>query len=444
MIGMVEIMHRLRLLLTVAAACLLWSCADGRDEVPSEPDGAEGAKSYVAGISASIATRVGEDGGDGGDESGGSGSSDDVGSLIPYQLAFDGNTILQVSQQAPNIYPFLTPEATYDFKYKTDYVEHEGAWDDEDSYNFAPHENDEPLEWNKIASLGSVGNGFAMYCMYFPDENRLRNKVNDAGAVNYYVMEDQSTLENLKKSDILGAYHSTPEIFTRIRFRLFHLMTYFRIRLYVPVYDDTKNTGYRDGSLLYATLDNVTPDFAIDWNVNINSDTAGPFVSPLSGDGTIKMYQHPLPDNQTEYPITKIMYSRYLPEGFYDQGIEGDYDDVRVYDFSVIIPKQKGVEVDGKETNFTDTKFLNFYLRTNSGGTTRYYFSQSFSSGLNEDMTPSDQGVFKMDQGVLLYIQLYVPRVGNQVVFMGATVNPWNQMQTDMVLKPTEPGGAAD
>ena len=241
-------------------------------------------------------------------------------------------------------------------------------------------------------------------------------------------MEDQSTVEALKKSDILGAYHSTPAIFSRIRFRLFHLMTYVRIRLYVPVYDNVKNTGYRDGSLLYATLDNVTPDFAIDWNVSRSSDEQGPVVSPLSGDGQIKMFLHPLPDGQ-EHEKTTIKYKDYLPDGYYDQGITGDYDEVRVYDFSVIIPKQKGiVDEDGKESNFTDTEFLNFYLRTNAGGTTRYYFKQSFSANTNES-------TIEMNQGVFQYIQLYVPRVGNQVVFVGAKVNPWNQFRTDMFLQ---------
>lgn len=420
---MIRKVHEMSIVALAAVLGLLASCSreQGMTSVENDDDG-----SYVKGLTVSIATRSAESGGGESGNAGNGHESINLNELIPYELTFDGNTILQVSQQTINMPPFQTGDAIYDYRYIPTYEASDNAWDED--YNFAPYGTGEPLRWDTISDRGSYNGSFALYCMYFPIENTIRSEVNENGAINYRVMDDQSTVDNLKKSDILGAYHSTQEVFSRIRFRLFHLMTYFRIRLYVPVYDDEKNTGYREDALQYATLDNVTPYFAIDWSVNRSSDEQGPVVSALSGDGHIKMYLHPLPGDKTQHEIEEIKYKDYLPKDYFDQGIEGDYDKVRVYDFSVILPKQKGIMIDGKEINFTDTEFLSFYLRTNSGSTTRYYFSQAFSANTTES-------TMEMEQGVFQYLQLYVPRVGNQVVFVGAKVNPWNQMTTDMVLK---------
>lgn len=402
----------------------LWSCR--ADYEPSAPDAGEG--KYVDRIAVSMATRAE---GDEGPSTGGSGvEAFDLDTLIPYRLTFNDSTILQVSQKTRNINPFQTADITYNFSHIP--YSDDDAWNDDNSYNFAPEDQTEALEWNKIGAGGSWNGGFALYSMYFPVDNAIRQKEGEAGTVLYSVMQDQSTLENLKRSDILGAYHSTPTLFSRIRFRLFHLMTYVRIRLYVPVFDEVKNTGYREGALQYATLDNVTPDFAIDWGAVRSPDTQGPAVSPLAGEDRIIMYQHPLPKGATQHPITEIKYKDYLRDGYFDQGIDGDYDRVRIYDFSVIIPNQKGIiGEDGKETNFTSTDFLNFYFRTNSGATTRYFFNQSLGANSNESSLEMNQGVFQ-------YLQLYVPRVGNKVIFVGAKVNNWQHNSTEMLLLPDD------
>ena len=166
----VKISCRLRHLPIAALLALVWACSS--DDGVSAGEGGR----YVTGIAAAIATRSDVDNGT---DAGGGTDSDNksfnIDELIPYSLAFDENTILQVSQQATNLPPFLTPEATYDYKYITSFVDNGNAWDDENSYNFRPYENDEPLEWNKISTVGSYNGGFAMYCMYFPIENSIRS-----------------------------------------------------------------------------------------------------------------------------------------------------------------------------------------------------------------------------------------------------------------------------
>ncbi|MCH5224959.1 MAG: hypothetical protein J1D77_03125 [Muribaculaceae bacterium] len=352
--------------------------------------------------------------------------------LIPFETGFDENSIIQVSQQTNFKEPFKFEDDIFDFRF----MESEDAsWENETSYNFASYHQKIPLEWSHIGAGESHNGGFAMYALYFPVENQLRQRVVD-NKVRYSVMQDQSTIENLRKSDIMGAYHSTPAIHTRIQFKMYHLMTYVRIRLYVPLFDEEKNTGYRENALQYATIDNVNNEFSIAWNASISSDTQGPSVDALEGESEIIMYQHPLPEGKTEHPIVSIPYKKFLTPDYYDQGIDGDMDKVRIYDFSVIIPYQYSrYGEDGKLHNFTETDFLNFYFRTNSGATSRYYFNQSFYA-INQDgdSEENNESTLEMSQGNFQYLQLYVPRVGNQVVYMGAKINPWTQFGADLIL----------
>lgn len=359
----------------------------------------------------------------------------DINGLAPYSLDFDENSIIQISQRGTNREPFLNEDDIFDFRYIPGQTD--ASWGAEDTYNFAGYRQKVPLQWNTIGQAGSWSGGFALYGMYFPVDNKLRSKTDENGRTVYHVMQDQSTLENLRRSDILGAFHSTDKMFERLKFRFFHLMTYVRIRLYVPLYDNEKHTGYREDALQYATLNNVTTDFAIDWNVVRSSDTQGPFVTPLSGEDEIIMYQHPLEEGQTSHPITEIHYNDYFRDGYFDQGIDGDTDKVRVYDFSVIIPKQRGfIGEDGQESTFTSTDFLNFYFRTNSGAITRYYFNDTFKGSGPDNVQNND---LKLNEGgVFQYIQLYVPRVGNQIIYFGANVLPWGHYGSSMLLQPED------
>ena len=414
------------MLAAALAGLLCWSCAADMPSMPEEP---LGESPYVDNIGVSLAHRMPivttrADG----DAEAPSDNSFEVDTLMAYTIEFNANSVIQVSQKIQTEDPFRNDEETYDFSFLPleDQVDSDDPWNDPNSYNFGASAGDSPLEWNTISSKGSWNGGFALFSLYFPVENQLRQKNGENGTILYSVMEDQSTEENLLKSDILGAYHSTTKLFSKIRFRLFHLMNYLRIRLYVPVYDEDDDTGYRDGALQYATINNVNPDFAIEWGAIRSPDSQGPKVNAVPGTGEIKMYKHPLPDGKTQYPITTIDYTDFYP----DQGLPTNYDKVRYYDFSVIIPMQASEkDEDGKEHSFTETNFLNFFFQSNSGAINKYYFtmSQSGSSSSNN---------LELTQGRFQYLELYVPRVGNQVVNMGAKVINWDQLGTEMVLTP--------
>lgn len=442
-------------LMAAVAVLLALSCGCKAD--PESPGG--GTASGIVGIGAQIATRSetdtdpGEGGGGSRDEYDGFDDEQDdlidVDKLSAYNLSLGSGTILHVSQLTGSQTPFFNDDVTYSYQYIDDYqYDGDDAWMDDNCYNYTPYRQDTPLEWSQIYSLGTYAGGYAMFCMYFPLEDEVMRRKNADNTVTYYVQEDQSTIDNLMRSDILAAYHSTPALFSRIKFRLFHLMTYVRIRLYVPVYRDDLNTGYREGALNSATLNNVTPHFTVEWSAIRSSDTEAPSIAGLKeetlrkmlGDepltSTIKMYQHPLPEGRTEHPKVRIKFGDYLSDNYFDQGLgEEEYDDVRVYDFSVIIPVQekKTIVEDGKEreVDFMETDFLNFYLRTNSGAETRYYFNRAFGANSNNNK-------LDMTQGNFLYLKLYVPRVGNELIYLGAEVNPWGQKGSEMLLQPTE------
>ncbi|MCH5239051.1 MAG: hypothetical protein J1F38_02405 [Muribaculaceae bacterium] len=354
-------------------------------------------------------------------------TDDDIKELLqmPYTLKFDRNSVIFVSQQTERVAPFQNEDGIYSYKFIED---NEADW--EDGYNFTPLDMNDPLEWFKIGNGGSFRGGFALYALYFPGRDEISRK-EENNKIIYSVEPDQTTLENLIKSDILGAYHSNPTLFTRLRFNLFHLMTYLRIRLYVPVYDAETKTGYYDDALISANLDNTSTDFTIEWSTIRSSDTEGPAISPLAREGTILMYQHPLGDDNNRETML-IRYEDFIPKDYFEQPIEGDYDNVRVYDFSVIMPMQLGTkDADGKDMSYTQTNFLNFILRSNSGAENKYIFNQALtanSTGSNLQLT----------QGVFQYLELYVPRVGNKVIYVNGNMKPWLNHTTNVPLHSEE------
>ena len=391
-------------------ATALWACTDKEGPVASGDQDPR-----IDHISVALMTRGEEGDGINSDET----LKRDYG--MPFALKFDANSVVFVSQQTETRYPYQKPEQIYAYKFMEDA---EADW--EDGYNFTPLDLDDPLEWFKIGNGGTYRNGFALYALYFPLQNEISQRT-EGGKIIYSVQQDQSTLENLIKSDILGAYHSTPTLFTRLRFNLFHLMTYLRIRLYVPVYDSTSKTGYYDNALISADLDKTTTDFAIQWSIIPSSDSSGPVISPLSGDGTIEMYMHPVEDGE-DRELKSIKYTDFIPKDYFEQPIEGDYDNVRVYDFSVIMPMQKNTtDENGKDQAYAQTNFLNFFLRSNSGATNKYYFNQTLKANTTNNNIQLNQGVFQ-------FMELYVPRVGNKVIYVGGTLTPWSHHFTSLPL----------
>lgn len=333
-----------------------------------------------------------------------------------FDVSFNENSLLFVSQMTEKRNPFVLDESIFSYKYF--YEGEETGWYDPPQglggYNFTPADTSNPLEWKDIKETGTYGNGYALFALYYPVDNIIR----------YNVEEDQSTLENLMKSDVLGAYHRTNALFTRITFRLFHLMVYIKVTVYVPIYDPTTQTGYYSDAMIYAGLQNAYKDFVMDWSALRSSDTEGPVTlfNPTYSPCNISMYQHPVSE-EDKNKVYKLKYKDYIPETFPAQPIEGEYDNVRIMNFSVIIPVQK--------PDFAQSNFLKFIFQNQSSEQHTYQFKYSlYSGGVSTDIF--------MNQGILQHYNLYLPRVGSEVIMMNADVLNWGDYFTEMPLTPDD------
>lgn len=412
----------------------LAGCSDD-GTVPTEgPAGVTG-EPYLMEISVSKTARSVESrDGDGGEASDG----EEI-----YDVEFiPDRSILYVSQRTRRMLPFQDGLPTYKYVYfKNDNAD----WDSDfnfkpsDSDPFNPEEEPNPnaLDWDVVGSNGSVGNGFALYAMYYPDQIAGRETV----------AEDQSTLEALQQSDVMAAYHSTSALYSRVRFQLHHLMVYFKINLYVPVFGETWKTegknlenqgfsGYTAESLVDALLMNACPRFFVDWSASISSE-ASPAVNLPDGLTSadyknIRMYSH-AHDEETGVAIRplktmKIDISQFLPKDMLSiQPMEPDeegkiYDDVFMYSFSVIVPAQQA------EFTSQNPGFLKFAFKRPSTNTDKnYYFSSGFSSN-------SSTSVLEPNKCTLQVLNLYLPRKGDEVILVGAEIQEWQNVETDMNL----------
>lgn len=342
---------------------------------------------------------------------------DDEKSQSVFDVEFDENSYVFISQQTKTDFPFLSKDVIY--RYQFSHIDEKADWDY--GYNFTAAETEhEALRWNTIGDNKVLDTGFALYAFYFPNQDTWPNN-------EFRVKENQSTLEALKSSDILGAAHSTEELYSRIKFRLFHLMVYLKITLYVPIYDSTTKTGFFDNALTQASILNVIPNINIEWGLGDDPDASGPrVVLPQELNRVnIDMYFHPLGDNQQEHRIKEIKYKDFIPSDYPTQNIVGDYDKVRVYNLSVIVPIQ--------DKNFMTSDFLKFIFKTPTGNTSTYYFnSLQHSAQIEQDNS------LTFNTGNFEHLKLWVPRVGKQLLYVSANVKDWEDRYSDVVISESE------
>ena len=353
--------------------------------------------------------------------------------MILTENTFAEGSLLYVSQmgttKAPNFSD--TQETGKTQRYIYEYEENpDASWDAEGTYNFYPQDKQkDPIYWDDIRSNGSVGNAFSLYAFHFPVDNEVR----------FNVETDQRILDNLKKSDILGAYHATSALFTRLRFRLYHLMVYLRVTLYVPVLeanaDDDGYSGFEKDALRNAVVLNAATNFDVEWRANRSSDTDAPLITldkNNAGTSMLFMYRHNPGEEPEETIDVKELYKDYYNDKNLELGDDG-IDRVRVYNFSVLFP--------GQTFGNSDTNFLQFQLNTpgweEGGNVKNFYFAASQLTTGNTN--------FNFTQGTLQHLSLYLPRHGNETILVGADILPWTDASTDMtVTDQSKETGSAD
>ena len=306
------------------------------------------------------------------------------------------------------------PEAlNYQYVYQYN-PENDATWSS--GYNFKVKPGRMGFDWDEVISVGANGNTFKFFGFFFPgsQEPVWSVKEDQTGGT-----ENQYDKGNFISSDIMGAYHATSAIYTRMRFRLFHLMTYLMVKIYVPVYDGTtadydhlSYSGFNEGALQGAYVLNAFTDFKIEWAASKSSDTEAPLVQADDSKPrrNIKMYRHDI--NESE--IKEIDVTPYY--GGTVEGIENNLDNVRTYQFSVLFPTQN-----------LNNNFLCFALTTPGGDTKYYYFNPEWLIG-------GAGKLFGLTQGTLQQLTLYLPRKTNQTILVGAKILPWKESATDMTV----------
>lgn len=321
--------------------------------------------------------------------------------------SFDSNSILYFSQLGTTATPNFEDltENAYPYCYQYQYSPDPTAtW--ESGYNFKHLPQTNPFDWNSVPELGSVGNAFSFFAMYFPGDNQVK----------WAVETDQSKKENFIMSDIMGAYHATSALYTRMRFNLFHLMVYLKVTVYVPTFKDSDNnnnfnySGFEAGALSDAYVLNANTAFDIDWLAVRSSDKMAPLTQSKVPKANIRMYAHAV-SNEIEDINVRDFYA----------GGNIDTDQVRSYTFSVIFPSQA----------FGDN-FLCFALKDIDNTTRYFYFSGSQIIG--------DGGNYSLSQGTLQELFLYLPRNSNETILVGANILPWKDSVTDMTVSKDTPG----
>lgn len=335
--------------------------------------------------------------------------------IVVDNSIFSPGSILYISQMGndntknPNFTNDSPDASPYLYQY-TYYENEEADWDNE--YNFSNAPGHTPIVWQTVKELGSVGNSFSFFAMFFPESPSPVFQVN---ADQTGGDEDPYDQTNFMQSDILGAYHATSGLYTRMRFRLFHLMTYLKVTLYVPVYQDAiegdnqSYSGFKAGALQEAYLLGAATDFSIEWRANRSSDTEAPLVQRGNTLQPIKMYMHESP---TEDEPVYIVVKDYYPNP------QSDTDEVMAYNFSVLFPQPSALS--------NDEITLCFPIESIDGNVKYYYFSAS--------QVMQDTGNVKFSQGTMQQLYLYLPRTVNETILIGAKVLPWGQSDSDMTV----------
>lgn len=330
---------------------------------------------------------------------------------ITDQNQLGEGSILYISQLGTTLDPFQIDNTgnytnnVYPYEW---YENEEANWDQD--YNFQASPETTPIKWATVRNNGSVGNAFSFYSLYFPVDNEIK----------FNVQQDQSVLEDFLRSDIMGAYHATSSLYSRLRFKLFHLMVNFKVTLYVPVYrqENEGYSGFAQNGFQNAVMLNVNPNFSIEWRANRSSDTEAP-LTVLNGSSTVTLIPYN-PNAGIDPEIQTIKITDYYSGNTI---LTEEEDEVYVYEFSFLFPGQ----------TFTGN-FLRFQLNTpgasEGANPKNYYFA---SSQLKEGATE-----FGFTQGTLQQLYLYLPRTGNETIVVGANIVDWAGAETEMTVTEEE------
>ena len=293
----------------------------------------------------------------------------------------------------------------YLFKYVWDGTEAESVesgmapnW--ESGYNFFPMEGwGNMLNWTAAIRNGAFGSSYAFGALYYPVENEQRTAVEP----------DQTTLEGLGKSNVLGAYHLTESLYERFRFRLYHLMACIRVSILIPeerTDAETGTTGFPERTV-NATALGLQRDFVIDWGARSSEEP--PILKAdetLATRSNINMFAHPVAGTRETEEIDLTNFS-----------LEGS-DKVRRYTFTVVFPAQTLSNTDN---------ILQFDIMNQRGTRVESTYYWSTSQLMNN---------LQVSPGTITNLILYLPREENNALLIRSEIIDWNHTDASVTVVP--------
>lgn len=363
-----------------------------------------------------------------------------TGKLLPFQSVppdrFPANMSEYMREKFADGYPNV-----YKYYYQDRYT---STWDDDPGgYNFFPIDTLSRMNWDDIKFWGLNNTGYALYALYYPYNNKL--PYDEDGNLNFYVESNQTTKEALRKSNFMGAYHSSSKSGQRLKFKLYHLTAYIKVTLYIPVFnpndkiinsagkEETIRSGFPADALQSAQIRDVYNHFRINWYGGRSSDTAP--ITAVTTDTlrtNIDMYipgPEDYVDNDGLPPIVKIRVPDFVREALNDNTPE--FDECWKITVSGLVPGGQDYPIGDEQypmgQTWTDLNFLRFDLRQNIGEVPkRYVFTGLSTSGL---IGSGDN--INIGQGKLQHLNLYIPRYGAPAVLLNAYVEDWEQWYND-------------
>lgn len=420
---------------------------------------------------------------------------------LPYITdEFQEGDILYISQLGTTVNPVLhynsngetsatlgasfSKETEKDNLYIYQYKKNPDAdWDE--GYNFVPYVNEKgrtsPIKWSEIRGRGSVGNSFSLYAVY--DYQRE----NPSFGIRQWENQRASARALAGEFDVMAAYHATSSLYTRMRFRLHHLVNCLHVTLLVPTYEwdeeKGKGTGFNDqvfgkndgdhkkagGSqsedlpgvwlsvpmwvqnktALGKNKVGIKEAYEINWRASISSDHDTPALTiPTGGyrnnDDNPCLYKL---EGVSRDPFTLTNVRKFYPES------ERETDEVRRFEFV-------GYYL-GQDFN-TNNPFLSIRMLTpgssgelttsHAGGTTQsmagdyvpyFFWPNKDQFGMQEDGTSDNDFHYGNVRGVYQHLILYVTRRENEAILVSAKMMPWKETSTEITLVEDEDGGAA-
>ena len=411
----------------------------------------------------------------------------------------------------------------YVYEYDPD-LDDDATWSAGYNFKYNPKRSD-PISWSDVKSNGSIGNSFVFYAFcdnlkdleprgsedlkpdwvgngdYFHHAYGGKWKKSDNVGNNYDYSNDWHAhhyQNHCGVPDFMGAYHTTSTLYSRPRFKFYHLLAYVRVTLYVPdvvTYKDKdpnteketeRTTGYDETAFVLSNegeytaygpavwIGNSTSGqrtvrtrFTIDWNANRSSDKDAPLTQVLTNATTpgfqfaYCMYRHnPLdvtdiyykpetPAKDLEdikegieiidrFDVTEFVANSANAKKYLTQDNGKYYDKVRRYEFSAAMPAQ----------TISSSTLMQIHVRVpgtgvdgiKNGGVTSS--SDPYNSYAKYTLSASNLLAGKNDltfkQNTITHLHIYLPRAADEAILAKAVVKEWENMHAEMAVVPED------